>query len=71
MLLPFTTLYNYSEGVASGGLVTAGHPTPGAALCHYCARLVFNCEYVDLVPTQARSRGRSVRSVRSVPRMLC
>ena len=40
MLLPFTTLYNYSEGVASGGLVTAGHPTPGAALCYYCARLV-------------------------------
>ena len=29
------------------------------------------CEYVELVPTQARSRGSSVRSVRSVPRMLC
>ena len=76
MLLPYecTTLYNYSEGVASavqwfGQLVTAGHTTPGAALCH-CARLVFYCEYVELVPTQARSRGSSVRSV-PAPRMLC
>ena len=64
MLLPFTTLYNYSEGVASGGLVTAGHPTPGAALCYYCARLVFYCEYVELVPTQPRSRGRSEECAR-------
>ena len=40
----------------------AGPPTPGAALCH-CSRLVFHGEYVDLVPTQARSQG----SVRGVP----
>ena len=68
---PFTMTTVKVLPVVAWSPVNAGHSTPGAALCYYCARLVFYCEYVELVPTQARSRGISVRSVRSVPRMLC